>query len=430
MAALVWSLKEVEEIVEGKPLRVFTDHSALVWLFNSTENKTRYNQRILVWALYLQQWKHNVTIIHRPGRTHLNADTLSRYPVASTTPCKLRKSTSPSDLPPSAVAPVARVTTVEMQDDFRKKWINGYQDDPHWKELYAKLKLLPEDIDSYHSYRLDPTGLIYYNDTSDPSLWKLCVPSCCHVHIFNLAHDQLGHPSARKTYERLSRSYHMPSLSKRLKSYIRECPSCAISKAKDKSTGLLVPLQLPKAPCKIITMDFISGIQIDQCFDTILTITDKFSKFVTLIPAKASDGAEETAKRWMDSYYCRFGLPLGIVSDRDVRFTALFWKSLFKSIGCNLLMSTSFSPQTDGQSERTNQTIEVMLRSVIGYETTSSWLEKLPLIEYAINSQASEPTGHSPFHVLYGFNPRDLTDTFNRSSSFPDHDLVNSRMQT
>lgn len=97
-------------------------------------------------------------------------------------------------------------------------------------------------------------------------------------------------------------------------------------------------------------MDFITGLPSDpDVFDAILTITDKFSKVVTFIPCLTTDDAQETASRFYKHFYCRYGLPHAIISDRNVRFTSTFWQSLFKLMNTSLLMSTAFHPQTDGQ---------------------------------------------------------------------------------
>lgn len=414
MSALVWALKSIQEVVENKPLIIYTDHQSLTWLFNATENKTKLNQRLLLWAMYIHQWKNNTTIIHRPGRTHLNADILSRYPVASSTPQDLLKSVDLSnDTPKHTRQLVSRITCVEMNDAFRNALIVGYKKDPHWNSLYQKLSMFRQVDDDtvYHSYKLDSNGLLYYNDTSDSSRWKLCVPSDCHKSIFELVHDHQGHSGFSQAYERLRDSYHMPRMSKRLKSYIRSCPVCATVKSKDRHTGLLSPLPIPDKPCDVITMDFVTGLPIDNDYDTILTITDKFSKYVTLIAGKTTDNSQTVAERWLEKYYPRFGIPTAIVSDRDVRFVSSFWKEVFRSLNCKLLMSTAYSPQTDGQSERSNATMEIMLRSLIGYDTmNSSWVAKLPIIEFAINSQTSEASGMSPFRVMYRFQPRDTSN--------------------
>ena len=92
------------------------------------------------------------------------------------------------------------------------------------------------------------------------------------------------------------------------------------------------------------------------------------------------------------------------MSDRDTRFTSELWRCMCKSLGIQQKMSTAYHPQTDGQAERTNQTIEQMLRcAILGDE--ARWANLLPLLEFAYNSARHSSTKQAPFELLYGFVP-------------------------
>ena len=95
------------------------------------------------------------------------------------------------------------------------------------------------------------------------------------------------------------------------------------------------------------------------------------------------------------------GVPISIVSDRDLKFTALFWKSFQKAMGTQLMMSTAFQSQTDGQSERTIQVLEDMLRACI-LDFKGSWEEHLPLVEFAYNNSYQASIQMAPYEALYG----------------------------
>jgi transposase InsO family protein len=114
-------------------------------------------------------------------------------------------------------------------------------------------------------------------------------------------------------------------------------------------------------PFRTLAMDFISALPGDM--DTALTVTCKASKRVTIIAGKST----WTAVNWAEALLERlliadWGIPEGIISDRDPKFISEFWRTLFNKLGTKLLMSTAYHPQTDGQSERTNQTVEIALR--------------------------------------------------------------------
>jgi len=99
------------------------------------------------------------------------------------------------------------------------------------------------------------------------------------------------------------------------------------------------------------------------------------------------------------------GLPDDIVSDRDSKFISHFWQSLMDLLSVKLNLSTAFHPQTDGQTERVNQTLEAYMRNYCSYQQ-DDWSDLLPLAEYAYNSAVSEATKFSPFCANYGFEPR------------------------
>jgi hypothetical protein len=151
-------------------------------------------------------------------------------------------------------------------------------------------------------------------------------------------------------------------------------------------------------------MDFIFGLPPDKQLRTgILVFVDRFSKMVHLIPVKATVSAQETAQLFVDTIFRLHGMPMEIVSDRDPRFTSVFWRSVFKLVGTNLSMSTAAHPETDGQTERVNRVLEDVLRS---YATTfSSWSSFLPIAEFAINHSVHSSHGHTPFFVNYGKHP-------------------------
>ncbi|KAK1441233.1 hypothetical protein QVD17_07076 [Tagetes erecta] len=107
------------------------------------------------------------------------------------------------------------------------------------------------------------------------------------------------------------------------------------------------------------------------------------------------------AKLYIKEIVSRHGVPLSIISDRDSRFTTRFWSSLQKDLGTRLNLSTAYHPQTDGQSERTIQTLEDMLRACV-IDFSGSWDEFLPLVEFSYNNSYHTSIGMAPFEALYG----------------------------
>ena len=128
----------------------------------------------------------------------------------------------------------------------------------------------------------------------------------------------------------------------------------------------------------------------------ITVIIDHLTSMVHLVPSRSTYKAKDVAELIYDNVYKLHGIPTRIISDRDSLFTSTFWQTLHSLIGTEIRMSSSFHPQTDGSTERANRTIGQMLRMCISPDHRN-WVNKLPAIEFAINSARSESTGYTPF---------------------------------
>ena len=125
---------------------------------------------------------------------------------------------------------------------------------------------------------------------------------------------------------------------------------------------------------------------------------------VHLVALKTSVTAVEVAEKYLKEIVRLHGIASSIVSDRDPRFTSAFWTEVHRLLGTKLMMSTAFHPQTDGATERVNRVINSILRAVIKLDQ-SDWCEKLPMVEFAINSAENKSTGYAPFELNYGYVP-------------------------
>ncbi|GJZ87835.1 putative reverse transcriptase domain-containing protein [Tanacetum coccineum] len=137
---------------------------------------------------------------------------------------------------------------------------------------------------------------------------------------------------------------------------------------------------------KMITMDFVSGLpRTPSGYDSIWVIVDRLTKSAHFQPIKKTDNMEKLTQLYLKEVMCRHGVPISIISDRDSHFTSRFWRSLQKALGTNMDMSTIYHPQTDGQSERTIQTLKDMLHSYV-IDFRSSWDRHLPLVEFSYSN--------------------------------------------
>ena len=129
-----------------------------------------------------------------------------------------------------------------------------------------------------------------------------------------------------------------------------------------KPYGKIQTLEIPVWKWEKITMDFVTKLpRTAKKHDAIWVIVDRLTKSAHFIPIKESMPVHKLAKIYVNEIVARHGVPISIISDRDGRFTSNFWQSFQDELGTKLHMSTAFHPQTDGQSERTIQTLEDML---------------------------------------------------------------------
>ncbi|GKF67023.1 reverse transcriptase domain-containing protein, partial [Tanacetum coccineum] len=131
---------------------------------------------------------------------------------------------------------------------------------------------------------------------------------------------------------------------------------------------LLVQPEIPEWKWDNMMMDFITKLpksSTSQGFDTISVIVDRLTKSAHFLPIRENDLLDKLTRLYLDRIVARHGIPVSIICDRDGRFTSNFWKAFQKALGTDISMSIAYHPETDGQSERTIQTLEDMLRACV-----------------------------------------------------------------
>jgi len=234
----------------------------------------------------------------------------------------------------------------------------------------------------------------------------LWVPRNLVQQITESEHDTkvAGHMGQDKTIELIRRNFWWPKMNERIIDFVRSCPECQQNKAnRHQPYGLSSPLELPYAPWQSIAMDFITELPLSEGCDQLWVIIDRFTKMVHFLLLRNKTAAD-LAVIFGREIWKHHGLPADIVSDRDSRFTSEVWKEFLQTSGIRPRMSTAFHPQTDGQTERLNQTIEAYLRTFVSREQ-DDWVRLLPMAEFAYNNSITVGNGMSPFYANYGFHP-------------------------
>jgi len=237
---------------------------------------------------------------------------------------------------------------------------------------------------------------------------KLWIPAAAVQRAMESEHDTrvAGHMGQDKTIELIRRNFWWPKMNERIIDFVRSCPECQRNKAaRHQPYGLSSPLELPYAPWQSVAMDFITELPVSEKCDQLWVVIDRFTKMAHFIPL-LQDGktAADLAKIFAREVWRFHGLPTDIVSDRDSRFTSEVWQEFLNLLEIRPRMSTAFHPQTDGLTERLNQTIESYLRAFVGKEQ-DDWVRLLPMAEFAYNNSVTTGNGISPFYANYGFHP-------------------------
>jgi hypothetical protein len=159
---------------------------------------------------------------------------------------------------------------------------------------------------------------------------------------------------------------------------------------------------VPECKWEEIDMDFIVRLpRTPKGYDSIWVIVDRLTKVAHFIPVKTTYKGSHLAELYMYRIVCLHGVPKKIVSDRGSQFTLRFWKSLHENMDTKLNFSSAYHPQTDGQTERTNQVLEDMLRA-FALSHGGSWNKSLPYAEFSYNNNCQAIVRMSPFEALYG----------------------------
>jgi hypothetical protein len=185
--------------------------------------------------------------------------------------------------------------------------------------------------------------------------------------------------------------------------HVALCDMCHRVKAEhQKPAGLLQPLKVPEWKWEEIDMDFIVGLpRTPAGYDSIWVIVDRLTKVAHFIPVKTIYSGARLAEMYMSRIVCLHGVPKRIVSDRGTQFTSYFWEKLHESMDTKLNFSSAYHPQTDGQTERTNQILENMLRAC-ALKHGSSWDKSLSYAEFPYNNSYQASLKMAPFEALYG----------------------------
>nr|GFB34220.1 putative reverse transcriptase domain-containing protein [Tanacetum cinerariifolium] len=211
------------------------------------------------------------------------------------------------------------------------------------------------------------------------------------------------HPGSDKMYQDMKKLYWWPNMKADIATYVSKGLTCAKIKVEhQKPLGLLVQPKIPEWKWDNITMDFVTKLpKSSQGYDTIWVIVDRLTKSAIFTPIRKTGPMDKLARIYLKEVVTRHGIPVLIISDRDLRFASNFWSSLQNALCTRLDMSIAYHLETDGQSERTIQTLEDMLRAC-AIDFGKGWVNHFSLVEFSYNNSYHATIKAAPFEALYG----------------------------
>ena len=450
LLALVEAVDEWRVYVEGSPHAILlrSDHRPLMWL----NTKPELSSRLFRWIERLDG--HAFRIEHVAGKVNSVADALSRRsdmngdsavssertpevgsrvqvelaatmtrsasrranqqhspaaptetaPEASPTPepgdskeaTKVLVDQDENLQPDVDLAPVPSSTDSIDLDHFKSQLQAAAQADEEYKEW------LDEEQPSDGLERRD--GLLWSKSTG--VLW---VPDdrALKTQLMERYHDAAGHFGQKRTVKKVCDLFYWNGVRDDVEDYCRSCETCASHKTSNQlPAGLLRPLPIPEEPWQVIGIDFVGPLPVSsEGYNYILTVVDKFSKYMLLAACRNTIDMPAAAKLLLSMLQPQHAMPEAIISDRDPRFTGSMWAEAMRALGIKLKTSTAYHPQTDGQTERANRTMQTTL-AMYAEKRPKDWPDFLQTVAAAYNDTVHESTGQEPARTL-GRSTRD-----------------------
>ena len=346
LAAGVFALKIWRHYLYGVKCEIFTDHKSLKYFFTQKE----LNMRQRRWLELVKDY--DCVIDYHPGKANSVADALSRKYVGYSANLITKQSQLVEDLQKLDIeVTVGRhptnLATLKVQPVIIERIKVAQGQDPNLVEIRNEViqGRKPE-------FNVCGDGTLRFGD-------RLCVPDHEELKkaIMIEAHctPYSVHPGSTKMFRDLRDLYWWTNMRRDIAHFVEQCLTCQQVKAEhQRPSGLLKPLLVPIWKWEHITMDFVVGLpQTLRGLNVIWVIVDRLTKSAHFLPIKTTYTLDQLAQLYIDEIVRLHGVPVSIVSDRDPRFTSMFWKSLHGALGKKLKFSTAFHPQTNGQSERT-----------------------------------------------------------------------------
>jgi hypothetical protein len=393
LAAVVHALKMWRHYLMGNHCNIFTDHQSLKYIFTQSDLNMRQGR----WLEFIKDY--DLEVHYHPGKANVVADALSRKvhcnhlelePVSDPLCEEMRKLNL-------EVVEQGNLYALAAESNLYDRIVTSQRNDEDIQIIKQKLA---EGDPKYTCFQKDHKDVIWFGKRLvvpvDPEIRKTIFDE---AHMSKFSID----PGSTKIYQDLKQNFWWSNMKVDIAKYVAECDTCHRMKASHlKSACVLQPFSITMWKWDDISMDFVVGLPlILRKKDSIWVIVDRLTKTAHFIAVHTTYSLQQCAELYMDQIVRLHGILKTIISDRGTQFVARFWEQLHECLGTKLIRSSSYHPQTDGQTERINQILEDMLRaSILHYD--KSWDKFLSLAEFSYNNSYQASLKMAPFDALYG----------------------------
>ena len=400
--AIVWAIRKWRHFLLGTEFKIYTDHCNLCWLLRIKDP----SGRLARWALQLQEYRFK--IFYKNGKAHRNVDPLSRYPLPEGT----------GDYENDTMF---QIENLDMKSEQMKdSWIRD-----------LRKRITNQQLKKNEIYVIE-NDIVYRKifDTSGVERKLLCLPfSLRHDVLHSLHKDPIaGHSGYIKTVYKVREKVFFPRLEAFVRRYVRSCEDCQSRKGQPgKPKGLLQGIE-ENEPFALVEMDLVGPFPKTPKRRNvyIILIIDYATKYLEA-GALRDKSAETVAQFFVQSIILRHGAVKRVLTDQAQSFCANFSEAIYNSFKIQHIRSSAYHPQTNGLVERNGRTISDMLSLYVD-ERQTTWDLFIPYLVFAINSARQETTRFSPFHLVYGRDPKYPMDVaFNLPPNYLDVEDIEGR---
>ena len=283
----------------------------------------------------------------------------------------------------------------------REELIAAQKDDVYCNKVRGKFG------DKNHPFRDEADGLLVRVSPLDGAVQKV-LPECLRARALYLAHYPLlaGHARGAKMYDTMRVHYYWPYMATDIFQTARDCRECAQARGTRYKNQKLMKTFKATQPLDFVALDLLGPLIKTKtgCTD-ILVITDRFSKMARVVPLKSTK-APYVADAFIEHWVIPYGLPRKLLSDNGPQFVGKFFQAMCTILGTKHLPTSAYHPQTNGQTERYNQTLVNRLRIFVS-EHQDDWDRLIQPLTYAYNLQVNRTTGQPPFKLALTRQPPD-----------------------